>query len=284
MVTLVLTRSLIVNAFLSLMKIIAGFWVSSRALIADGIHSLSDFLTDLISIGGVKLANKKEDAKHPYGHGKIEYLLCMGISIIILSLSITLLINSFTTKNTIPHIGVAIVTIVTIFLKFLLSSYILNRGKKYKGDILIASGHESMSDVVSSLVVLASFGLSFVFSYADKIACGIISILIFITGVKILIQNISNILGSQEVNEEIINEVQNNILKNKEVLYLDNFKLLKYGSYYKCEVNIYLDGKLTVAKANNLVEKIKKDIIINYEKIKYVDIYVKALKKSRKEK
>ena len=63
MASKVLTKSLIVNAFLSLMKIISGFLVSSRALIADGIHSLSDFLTDLISIGGIKLASKKEDEK-----------------------------------------------------------------------------------------------------------------------------------------------------------------------------------------------------------------------------
>ena len=75
--------------------------------------------------------------------------------------------------------------------------------------------------------------------------------------------------------------MQNLILENKEILYLDNFRLLKYGSYYKCEVNIYLDGKQTVAKANKLVEKIKKDIIINYEKIKYVDIYVKAMPRKR---
>lgn len=279
MASKVLTKSLIVNAFLSLMKIISGFLVSSRALIADGIHSLSDFLTDLISIGGIKLASKEEDEKHPYGHGKIEYLLCMGISIIILTLSITLLINTFTSKNTVPHVAVAIVTLVTIFLKFLLSSYILNKGKKYKSDILIASGHESMSDVISSLVVLVSFALSYIFPYADKIACVIISILIFITGVKILVENVSNILGSKEVDEEILNAVESLILSNKEILYLDNFKLLKYGSYYKCEVNIYLNGKQTVANANKLVEKIKKDIIINYEKIKYVDIYVKAMRK-----
>ena len=95
MASKVLTKSLIINAFLSLIKIISGFLVYSSALIADGIHSLSDFLTDLISIGGIKLASKEEDEKHPYGHGKIEYLLCMGISIIIISLSITLLINIF---------------------------------------------------------------------------------------------------------------------------------------------------------------------------------------------
>ena len=282
MASKVLTKSLIINAFLSLIKIISGFLVYSSALIADGIHSLSDFLTDLISIGGIKLASKEEDEKHPYGHGKIEYLLCMGISIIIISLSITLLINTFTTKNTIPHFAVAIVTIITIFLKFLLSSYILKKGKQYKSDILIASGHESMSDVISSFVVLVSFGLSYIFPYADKIACGIISILIFITGLKILVENVSNILGSKEIDEEILNEVENLILTNKEILYLDNFKLLKYGSYYKGEVNIYLDGKQTVANANKLVEKIKKDIIINYEKIKYVDIYVKAMPKKKK--
>ena len=124
--------------------------------------------------------------------------------------------------------------------------------------------------------------MSFVFPYADKIACLIISVLIFITGIKILIENVSNILGSKEIDEEILNKVENLILTNKEVLYLDNFKLLKYGSYYKCEVNIYLDGKQTVANANKLVEKIKKDIIINNEKIKYIDIYVKAMRKNKR--
>ena len=117
----VLIKSLIVNTILVILKIIFGFVGSSSALIADGFHSLSDLTTDVISIIGLKAATRKADKKHPYGHGKIEYLLCILIGIVIIFLGGTLIIESFTKENNAPKTIVMIVTIITILTKYLIA-------------------------------------------------------------------------------------------------------------------------------------------------------------------
>ena len=148
--------SMIVNTVLSILKVAVGILGKSGALIADGFHSFSDLITDMVAIVGSKLASKPADDNHPYGHGKIEYITSMIISVMIIFLGVTITINAITEKVTIPTKIVVVATLFTIISKLLLSNYILKCGKKYNSNILISSGLESKTDVISSLVVLIS--------------------------------------------------------------------------------------------------------------------------------
>ena len=271
----VLIKSLIVNTILVILKIIFGFVGSSSALIADGFHSLSDLATDVISIIGLKAATRKADKKHPYGHGKIEYLLCILIGIVIIFLGGTLIIESFTKDNNAPKTIVMIVTIITILTKYLIAKYISKKGEFLNSSILTASGEESLADVYSSIVVLISYFISQIYPYADKIATIIIAVLIISTGLKILKENISSILDEKESNPEVIEQIKKIINEQKQIIKYHNLRLIKFGSYYKCELTIFIDGNQTIVNSNNLVETLKKEITKNNEKIKYINIYVK---------
>ena len=271
----VLIKSLIVNTILVILKIIFGFVGSSSALIADGFHSLSDLTTDVISIIGLKAATRKADKKHPYGHGKIEYLLCILIGIVIIFLGGTLIIESFTKENNAPKTIVMIITIITILTKYLIAKYISKKGEFLNSSILTASGEESLADVYSSIVVLISYFISQIYPYADKIATIIIAVLIISTGLKILKENISSILDEKESNPEVIEQIKKIINEQKQIIKYHNLRLIKFGSYYKCELTIFIDGNQTIVNSNNLVETLKKEIAKNNEKIKYINIYVK---------
>ncbi len=271
----VLIKSLIVNTILVILKIIFGFVGSSSALIADGFHSLSDLTTDVISIIGLKAATRKADKKHPYGHGKIEYLLCILIGIVIIFLGGTLIIESFTKENNAPKTIVMIITIITILTKYLIAKYISKKGEFLNSSILTASGEESLADVYSSIVVLISYFISQIYPYADKIATIIIAVLIISTGLKILKENISSILDEKESNPEVIEQIKKIINEQKQIIKYHNLRLIKFGSYYKCELTIFIDGNQTIVNSNNLVETLKKEITKNNEKIKYINIYVK---------
>lgn len=271
----VLIKSLIVNTILVILKIIFGFVGSSSALIADGFHSLSDLTTDVISIIGLKAATRKADKKHPYGHGKIEYLLCILIGIVIIFLGGTLIIESFTKENNAPKTIVMIVTIITILTKYLIAKYISKKGEFLNSSILTASGEESLADVYSSIVVLISYFISQIYPYADKIATIIIAVLIISTGLKILKENISSILDEKESNPEVIEQIKKIINEQKQIIKYNNLRLIKFGSYYKCELTIFIDGNQTIVNSNDLVETLKKEITKNNEKIKYINIYVK---------
>ena len=113
--------SVFTNLILAIIKMIFGFIGKSSALLADGIHSLSDLITDFFAIIGSKLSEKPADSKHPYGHGKLEYLTSIVISIVVLTLGITLITNSFQKEIVIPDIIVIAVSIFTIIARTIIT-------------------------------------------------------------------------------------------------------------------------------------------------------------------
>ena len=266
--------SMIVNTVLSILKVAVGILGKSGALIADGFHSFSDLITDMVAIVGSKLASKPADDNHPYGHGKIEYITSMIISIMIIFLGVTITVNYITEKVTIPSKIVILATLFTKISKLLLSNYILKCGKKYNSNILISSGLESKTDVISSLVVLISALISSltkyieIFKYADKVAMIIVSILIMKTGIDLLKENMSNILGESECNTELTKRLEELILNNKNVIKIDELVLIKYGSYYKLISDIGMNENKTLKYVHNVLdeleEKIKKETNIKF--------------------
>ena len=214
-VTKTMVVSMIVNVFLSLIKIISGILGSCNSLIADGIHSISDLSTDIIAIIGNKLSLKPADNKHPYGHGKIEYLTSLIISIVILFLGFSIIYNTINRQTVIPKVWVLIVSFITIISKYFLSSFIIKQGKRINSTILIASGYESRSDAVGSIGVFLSVIVMHlssyinIFKYADKVATIIIAILIIKTGFNILKENIGLLLGEQLIDEDYLQKIKN---------------------------------------------------------------------------
>ena len=274
----VLIKSLITNAILVIIKIVTGIIGNSRVIIADGIHSLSDLSTDIVSIIGSKLSNKPADENHPYGHGKIEYLTSIIIGIVILILGISLIGNAFTNVNNNPTPLVFYATIFTILIKYLLASYLLRKGKKYKSQILVSSGKESQADVYSSLVVIISYiGFKLVkyneiFKYSDAIGTIIVGILILKTSYTILKENVTSILGEEEKDEEVIKKIKKIINNNKEVLSIGTLSILKYGTYYKVELSIVVDSNLKIKDVNKIENAIKDDLLSSETNIAYIRI------------
>ena len=278
--TKVMVISMITNIFLALLKVIFGFIGKSSALIADGIHSFSDLITDMCAIIGAKLSNKPADLKHPYGHGKLEYVTSIIISIIILVLGCSIISNSFNRKIVIPSIIVLIISVITIVVKLILSVFVIKMGKRHKNNILISSGYERSTDVISSIIVLMSAGLMLLsnkisfLKYSDIIATIIVGILIIRIGYTILKDNISIMLGEQETDEKYINKVKKIILKNKKVIEIDSLVLIKYGPYYKLIGEISMDSNTKLKDVHNTLDIIEDKIKTKDERIKYVTIHV----------
>ena len=279
----VMRVSMIVNIMLALIKIVIGYIGKSGALIADGIHSFSDLMTDLFAIIGSFLSRKPADKEHPFGHGKIEYITSIVISVVIIFLGLFIIYSSQNRNVAVPSILVAIVTIFTIITKYILANYIIKNGIKYNSNILISSGHESKTDVYSSLVVLASSIFMLysdkvkIFKYADVIAMIIVGLFIIRTGFKLLKENISTILGEVETNQEEIDKVRNRILQNNQIKSVDAILLLKYGTYYKLICEVSMDEKETLKEVHDCIEKLEKKLK-KQKRIKYVTIHVNPIK------
>lgn len=279
-VTKVLVKSLIVNILLTLTKFVFGIIYKSKVLVADGIHSLSDLATDVVSIYGSKLSLKPADNEHPYGHGKIEYLTSIVIGAVILALALSLLGNSLNAKNTIASNMVLYVTIFTILAKYLISRYILSKGVKYKSNLLIASGKESRSDVISSAIVIITYFLSKlssyskIFLYSDTIGTFIIGLIILKTAYRILKENIVSILGEIEQDEEYLDKIREIILENSEVVNIEELNIIKYGHYYQANITINMDSDVTLEDACLVSNRIKKKLINKKTRISYAKISI----------
>ena len=278
--TKVLVKSLIVNILLTLTKFVFGIIYKSKVLVADGIHSLSDLATDVVSIYGSKLSLKPADNEHPYGHGKIEYLTSIVIGAVILALALSLLGNSLNAKTTITSNMVLYVTIFTILAKYLISRYILSKGVKYKSNLLIASGKESRSDVISSAIVIVTYFLSKlssyskIFLYSDTIGTFIIGLIILKTAYRILKENIVSILGEIEQDEEYLDKIREIILENSEVVNIEELNIIKYGHYYQANITINMDSNVTLEDARAVSNRIKKKLINKKTRISYAKISI----------
>lgn len=276
----VMLTSMIVNSFLSITKVIIGIIGSSAALVADGIHSFSDLFTDIFAIFGNLLSRKPADKEHPFGHGKLEYLTSMGIGLIILFVGFSIVYNSYNSEIVIPSLLVVIVSLCTIILKYLLASYITRKGKEYKNNILISSGRESSMDVLSSIVVLVATILMRLsnniewLKYADKVATIIVGIFIIKVGFDVLKENISTILGEQEIDEDYLDSIRKIIMKEKEVIVIDELTLIKYGHYFEIIGEVGMNGNLSLKKSHDVLEKIEKNLQEYDGRNKYITLHV----------
>lgn len=279
-VSSVMKLSFLVNLFLSLIKFMFGIIGKSSALVVDSIHSFSDLSTDVISIIGNKLANKPADSKHPYGHGKLEYLTSLFIGVVILFLGFSLISSSIKREIIVPESIVIFVSLFTIISKCCLSRYLIMCGKKYDNRILIASGRESSADVISSIVVLISsvcmqFSVSIsILKYADIVASVIVGIFIVFTGFSLIKDNISVILGEQETDVEVLEKIRKIILSDENIIEIDNLVILKFGPYSSITCELKMDGNCLLKEAHDIVDEIENKIQKFDSKYQYITIHI----------
>lgn len=281
----IMKKSFLTNFFLSIFKVISGIIFHSSALIADGIHSFSDLVTDVVAILGNTFSLKPADREHPYGHGNIEYLTSIVIGSIIIIIGLILIGSVVDKEIVIPNVLVIVVSFITIVVKTILSRYLIKKGITHKNNILIASGKESSADVVSSIIVLISgILMQFtntieIFKYADIIASIIVGIFIIHTGFSILKENISQILGRREDDEEFISDIKIELFNFEDVLDVDDIMLMKIGPYYRVSIELSMDSSYSLKKAHDIAHNMEKILMLKNEKIKYANIHVNPYEK-----
>lgn len=278
----VLIKSFLVNLVLSILKLIGSFIGGSITLLADAIHCMSDMFTDVISIIGSKLSNKKPDKEHPYGHGRIEYLTSIVMSIFIIILSISTLITSIKGEKLNTNIYAVIILIVSIISKFILSDYLIKKSKELNSNIILLNGMETRYDTYSSMLALLFVLLSLIsnkgiLKYADIIGGVIISLLTIKVGIKLLLSNISSIIGEVDYNKDKINLINSVILEQKEIKSIRRTTLLKMGTYYKVILDLNINGDIVLNDMYEIEKKIKIDLKKLDLNIRYVTVNFKPV-------
>lgn len=280
--TRTLLVSIIVNMALVISKLIIGFLGSSRALIANGIHSLTDMITDMIAIVGNNLSRKPADTRHPYGYGQIEYVTNIIMGLTILILGVTQIFSAFSSNIDMPSNIIIYVSIIAMVVKYALSRYITLKGKKYKSVLLIVSGFESKADALTTLFVIISALLSKLtvynelYKYSDNVCTFVIGLYISYVSLKILKENAFDLIDKVEDNQELINKIKKKILKNIEIKDVTSLSLIKYGTYYTANVEIALNKNTKLKDIEEINKKLEKQLVNRRTRISYLVLSTKV--------
>lgn len=269
---------ILANLLLVGLKSFIGILSGSIAIVLDAINNLTDALSSIITIIGIKLAKKEPDENHPYGYGRIEYFSAILISGIVLSAGVSSLVESI--KNVFhPEVAdynfvTVIVVLITIGIKVVLGKYVTNQGKILNSDALVASGSDASFDAILTASTLVGALITMLFKFSvDGVIGTIISAFIIKAGIEMLLESLSDVIGSRP-DSAITKDIKQTIREIPGVMGAYDLVLHNYGPDQAIgSVHIEIEATMSAVEIHKLIKKIQLTIIKEYNVFLTVGIY-----------
>lgn len=249
------------NVALAGFKAAVGLLTNSIAIVLDAVNNISDAGSSLITIIGTKLAGKQPDKKHPFGHGRVEYLSALLISVIVLYAGITSLIESIKEilhPSSPEYTTVSLVIVgVAVLVKIILGRYVKGVGEKVNSDSLVNSGTDAMLDsVISASTLVAAIVYLTTRISLEAWLGAIISIVIIKSGIDMLRETISQLLG-ESVDAEFARAIKKTVLSFPGVSGAYDLVLNNYGpDAYNGSIHIEVPDTYTASELDELIRSI----------------------------
>jgi len=221
------------NVLLAIGKFVAGLLSGSIAIMADAANNLSDAGSSLIVLFGFKLAGQKPDPDHPFGHGRVEYISGLLVSVLIIYMAFELLKSSI---NAIIHPGeisfepvILVILLISILVKFYMFCYNRKFGKRIRSEAMLATSMDSLSDMGATTVVLISMLVSHYTSIQIDGVCGVlVALLIFYAGFNSAKETINPLLG-QPPEPEFVQRIEEIVNEEEEIIGIHDLIVHNYG-------------------------------------------------------
>ena len=257
---------IIANVFLAGFKAVIGLMTNSIAIVLDAVNNISDAGSSLITIVGTKLAGREPDKKHPFGYGRIEYLSAMIISVIVLYAGITSFVESVKQiihPETPEYNAVSLIIVaVAVVVKILLGRYVKSVGEKVNSDSLINSGEDATLDSIISASTLVAAGIFLIFHVSLEAWLGaIISIVIIKSGIEMLRDTISQILGERN-DQELAKGIHQTVTSFPDVQGAYDLVLNNYGpDTWNGSIHIEVPDTYSADQLDQLIREITMKVI-----------------------
>lgn len=274
--------SIIGNAVLTLFKILAGVFANSGAMISDAIHSASDVFSSIIVIIGVKLAAKKSDKDHPYGHERFECVAAIVLAVILLVCGLFIgheAIEKIGAGNSgelaVPGMLALIAAIVSIVSKEAMYWYTGFYAKRLDSGALMADAWHHRSDALSSIGALIGIaGAMLGYPLMDTIASLVICIFIVKAAYAIFKDAIGKMVD-RSCSEEVEQEISSFASEQEGVLGVDTIKTRMFGNRIYVDIKIFADGEITLTQSHRIAKQVHNAIEHRFDKVKHITVYVK---------
>jgi len=246
------------NIILTAAKVIVGLLAGSMAVVADGIHSLSDFVTDLAVLFGVHLGSKEADLTHPYGHGRMETFsaafVAVALAIVGLGMIYYAALDIAKGNVIVPNTAMVIVTVVSIVSKEWLYQITKRVAIKSHSAAAYANAWHHRSDAFSSVAVLIGIiSLKFGFSFGDQVAAIAVGLMIIWVGASVISDTLQE-LTEGAVDQDTIRQVESIISANPSIRQWHQLRTRTVGREMFLDVHILVDANLDIAAAHEISE------------------------------
>lgn len=273
--------SILVNTMLSLAKLAAGIAASSEAMVSDAVHSASDVFSTFVVIIGIKVAGKKADKEHPYGHERME---CVAAILLAAVLAVTgagigfsglrkIVRGSF---DSLPVPGVLAMgaAVLSIVVKEWMFWYTRNNAKKINSGALMADAWHHRSDSLSSIGALAGIiGARLGFPVMDPLASVIICLFIFQAAYEIFKDAVDKMVD-KACDEETVDQIRTLVKRHQGVMRVDSLQTREFGNKVYVDLEIAADGHLSLNESHKIAEDVHDEIEKAFPQIKHIMIHV----------
>ena len=253
------------NLLLSLGKFIAGLSVNSIAVIADAANNLSDAGSSVITMAGFKLAGQKPDPAHPFGHGRIEYISGLIVSMAILLMGFELLKTSvekiFSPEETVFSIAAIVILCASIAVKLYIFFYNKKIAAKINSSAMAATATDSVSDCLATAATLLSIILSAATGINLDGYCGVIvALFILFAGFKAAKDTVNPLLG-QKPDPEFVKQIEKTVLSHEEVVGIHDLVVHDYGpGRIMISLHAEVSDKENILKIHDVIDNIEKEL------------------------
>jgi len=269
--------SILANVVLAGSKIAVGFVSGSGAILAEGAHSLVDIFSSVIGYAGIKISQKPEDQKHPYGHYKFEVLAGLFIVLILFATGAGIIYEAYQKFKNPSSIKISIlafgIMVISAIINEIMARLKIHYGKKENSVALVSDGVHSRVDVFSSLAVFIGLFLTKYWIFTDPVLAFLIGLYIikesFSLG-KEAVDSLLDVSAGPEIEEKIKE------LAKKENIEINSLKTQKKGSVITANLEISLPNNLKVDQATKISENLRKKLMENIKNLSYVAIQIKS--------
>ena len=274
--------TVVMNIFLSLIKLLAGFIGHSTSMISDGVHSLSDVISSIGVFIGLRISQKPADIDHPYGHEKFEAVLSKILAFILfltgLSIGYSAIETIVSSSYIIPKMMTIWAALLSIGVKEWMYHYTIRQAKKIESTALAADAWHHRSDSLSSIgALIGIIGARLGFPILDPLAALVITLIILKVAIEIFVEATNQVID-KAATPELVNEIIQQIQSVNGVLAIDSLKTRVHSNRIYVDLEISVEATLSLIEAHTIAEAVHYQLEQNIHKIKHCTVHVNPLK------
>lgn len=258
--------SIFINLLLTVLQVVAGYFGRSQSLMADGLHSLSDLLADVMVLFANRHGNRHADADHPYGHARVETAATLILGVALAGLGVALLVAAgmrlqHPAQVQAVHPFTIWIALIALAAKEGMFRYMLAVAKRVRSQMLVANAWHARSDAASSLVVVAGIAGNLMgYTFLDLVAAGVVGVMIAHMGGKFALEALAELIDTGLAAEEV-EAIRVTLLATPGVRSLHELRTRKMADNALVDAHVLVDPKISVSEGHYIAETARQAVL-----------------------